>query len=232
MKIVVFLVLALFVTTTAAEVTRASRFVDRVVLTSDGELLGRVEDFALESDTLDVAYVVVSVGSYLIDNNLIAVRPDVLSESDTGEYLVIDTEALVDAPRFDSDSWPEEAQISLPVVTAPTEEEGGLRKPGVAEIVASDRRVTIDASGEQSVTEFKQPAVNDIAIQGKNFSQGMIDSDRSDPAFRKFDINGDGYLSRREIAPYFKPGLRFSDYDSDGNGGLDPFELEVLQQSE
>ena len=222
-----------------ADVTRASRMVDRVVLTSDGELLGRVQDLALDQDSLNVAYVVVSVGSYLIDDNLIAVTPQTLSESDTGEYLVIPTDALVDAPRFDADSWPDEAQIDIPVIKDTASRDNANLPPaapaqGSAEIVGSDRRMTLDQSGETSITQFDRPnrvTATDQEVQKKTFRTGMIDGSAGDPSFSRFDTNQDGYLSRREIAPYFKPGLRFGDYDSDGNGGLDPFEMKVLQEN-
>ena len=45
----------------SADVTRASDWVGRVVLTEGGELLGRVEDFAL-NESMAVQFVVVSVG--------------------------------------------------------------------------------------------------------------------------------------------------------------------------
>ncbi len=93
------------------EVARASRWVDRVVLTSEGELLGRVEDFGLQEESLKVAYVVVSVGSYLIRQNLIAVTPDSLQESEDGSYLVIAADVLRDVPRFADEAWPAEAQV-------------------------------------------------------------------------------------------------------------------------
>lgn len=238
-RIVLFGVLTFFTLHTVADVTRASRMVDRVVLTSEGELLGRVEDLALEEGTLKVAYVVVSVGSYLIDNNLIAVTPQSLTESESGEYLVIPADALVDAPRFNQDSWPDEAQVDIPVIKDERLPPAEVN-PGVAEIVGSNRRLTLDQAGQKSVTQFDQPIVRATPsprtdgqeVQQKTWRAGVLDGSSGDETFRRFDTNQDGYLSRREIAPYFKPGLRFSDYDSDGNGGLDPFEMKVLQENQ
>ena len=116
LKVALVLTGGLCTTGLLADVTRASRMVDRVVLTSDGELLGRVEDLALQTGSFEVAYVVVSVGSYLIDNNLIAVNPKALRESSSGEYLVIPSDVLEDAPRFNQDSWPNEAQVDAPEI--------------------------------------------------------------------------------------------------------------------
>lgn len=217
-----------------ADVTRASRWIDRVVLTSEGELLGRVEDFALEEDTLEVSYIVVSVGSYLIDNNLIAVTPASLTESDDGAYLVIPTDALVDAPRFADSAWPEEAQVDAGPIDpgAPGSTVGDTdTSAGTAEIVAGDRKLTVDGEGKQSITAIDRPATasGSDGVRPKTFRTGIKDSGGASPEFIRFDINKDGYLSRREIAPYFGPGLKFSNFDTDGNGGLDPFEMEVLQ---
>jgi sporulation protein YlmC with PRC-barrel domain len=140
----------------AADVTRASLFVDRVVLTSGGELLGRVEDLALDAGSMQVAYVVVSVGSYLIDDNLTAVTPETLTESETGEYLVIAADALVNAPRFDADSWPDEAQIDVPIVRDERLPPAS-NDPGVAEIIGGDRRMTLDETGQTAMTQFEKP---------------------------------------------------------------------------
>ena len=229
----VFVVGLGFAIDSVADVTRASRWIDRVVLTSEGELLGRVEDFALEQETLKVSYVVVSVGSYLIDNNLIAVTPDSLSESDDGAYLVIPTDALEDAPRFADDSWPEEAQIDAGTVEsiASDPEPQAARS---AEIVASDRRLTLGDDGQASITTFEPApvATTSDGVVPKTHRSGIIDTGGASAEFLRFDVNKDGYLSRREIAPYFGPGLKFSSFDTDGNGGLDPFEMDVLQNQQ
>ncbi|MGK0225108.1 MAG: sporulation protein YlmC with PRC-barrel domain [Limisphaerales bacterium] len=217
-----------------ADVTRASLFVDRVVLTSGGELLGRVEDLALDEGSMQVAYVVVSVGSYLIDDNLIAVTPETLTESESGEYLVIAADALVDAPRFDADSWPDEAQIDVPVVRD-ERLPPAMNDPGIAEIVGGDRRMTLDETGQTAMTQFEKTSPRPAAvsnIQAKTFHSGVVESGDGNATFKRFDSNRDGYLSRREIASYFKPGLLFGDYDLDANGGLDPFEMKVLQEAE
>ena len=232
-RLLIFVVALGFAIDSVADVTRASRWIDRVVLTSEGELLGRVEDFALEQESLKVSYVVVSVGSYLIDNNLIAVTPDSLSESDDGAYLVIPTDALEDAPRFADDSWPEEAQIDAGTVEsiASDPEPQAARS---AEIVASDRRLTLGDDGQASITTFEPApvATTSDGVVPKTHRSGIIDTGGASAEFLRFDVNKDGYLSRREIAPYFGPGLKFSSFDTDGNGGLDPFEMDVLQNQQ
>ena len=232
-RLLIFVVALGFAIDSVADVTRASRWIDRVVLTSEGELLGRVEDFALEQETLKVSYVVVSVGSYLIDNNLIAVTPDSLSESDDGAYLVIPTDALEDAPRFADDSWPEEAQIDAGTVESIVSDPEPQAARS-AEIVASDRRLTLGDDGQASITTFEPApvATTSDGVVPKTHRSGIIDTGGASAEFLRFDVNKDGYLSRREIAPYFGPGLKFSSFDTDGNGGLDPFEMDVLQNQQ
>ena len=67
-----------------AESDKASSLVGQVVLTQQGELLGRVEDIAVNVEQKRVDFVVVSIGSFLVDDNLIAVHPDALGGIDRG----------------------------------------------------------------------------------------------------------------------------------------------------
>ena len=103
-----------------------------------------------------------------------------------------------------------------------------------AEIVAADRKLTLGEDGRSSITTITAPPVSrsNDGVVPKTHRSGIIDTGGASPEFIRFDVNQDGYLSRREIAPYFGPGLRFSSFDTDGNGGLDPFEMEVLQSQQ
>ncbi|MEM7001981.1 MAG: PRC-barrel domain-containing protein [Pseudomonadota bacterium] len=219
---------------TQAEVTRASHWIDRVVLTNEGELLGRVEDLALDQDSLTVRYLVVSVGSYLIEENLIAVSPQTLTESDNGEYLVIPAQTLADAPRFSADAWPDEAQIDMPQAKRAPRSAAAPSTPGVAEIVGSRKKLTMDRDGQKSVTDLT-PAPQVVAdpVEPKNLQQGIHQDEVGNrAALSRYDTNADGYLSPSEVGPYLSPGMRFNDFDSDGNGGLDAFELMVLKEQQ
>src|SRR4051794_180293 len=60
------------------QVARATDWLGHVVMTRDGKELGTVRDFGIDEHTGRIVYVVVSVGSFLIENNLIAVAPDAL----------------------------------------------------------------------------------------------------------------------------------------------------------
>ena len=216
-----------------AEVTRASDWLDRIVITSEGELLGRVEDLALNVDSNSLEYLVVSVGSYLVDENLIAVKPDAIDMGDDG-VLTIPTDVLVNVPRFNNGAWPDEAQVyrSRPE----SSDEGGegrmaQEETATAEIIGARKRLTV-SGGQRSEESIAPPVISrpGIGIQPKVTRAGINDSTSAHPLFNQFDSDGDGYLSRQEIAPHFHPGLKFSDFDLDANGGLDGFEFEVLQE--
>ena len=94
----------------ADTVMKATDWLGHVVTTRDGKELGTVRDFGIDAHSGKVVFVVVSVGSFLIENNLIAVAPDALvrTRGDAGVLLLdADTNNLKDAQRFASDSkWP------------------------------------------------------------------------------------------------------------------------------
>ena len=215
-----------------AEVSRASDWIDRIVITSDGQLLGQVQDLALDTQTNAVEYVVISVGSYLVNENLIAVEPALIQQGEDG-VLSIDTDALADVPRFNDSAWPNEAQVTRPIVKA--ESDGGAAAPPknapTAEIVGASKRLKF-ADGERTEETVRAPvARNELpSIQPKNVSSGISGLTPESRLFTQFDTDKDGYLSRQEIGPYFQPDMKFGDYDLDANGGLDSFEFDVLQQ--
>ena len=94
---------------------KASGWLGHSVITRDGKELGTVRDFAIEQQSGRVVYLVVSVGSFLIENNLIAVAPDALvpAGTDDGTFLLLaDPNGLKDATRFASDGqWPKKADV-------------------------------------------------------------------------------------------------------------------------
>ena len=94
-----------------AESAKATNLVGQVVVTADGELLGRVEDIAVNVASKSVDYVVVSIGSFLVDDNLIAVHTDDLGQSEDGRYLVVYSDDLDSARRFGADNWPDSADV-------------------------------------------------------------------------------------------------------------------------
>ena len=223
-----------------AEVTKASDWVGRVVVTPGGELLGRIEDLALEDNR--IAFYVVSIGSFLIDDNLIAVHPDALGASSDGRYLVVHSNDLADARRFGKLSWPDQADVlaggdRAPVAVdervAAEEEAGGFEADRVATISDGRRTATLKSGERAAIIETDETETLPVAGSGpqpKTFRGALPDSPVvADSEFERLDDDGDGYLSRREIGPRLSRDVRYQDYDLDGNDGLDPFEYQVLK---
>lgn len=225
--------------TQAAEQVKMSEWIGRIVVTPEGELLGRVEDFALNQDITRVEYVVVSVGSFIIDENLIAVSPEAFGPSSDGRYLVIFADALDQARRFGANSWPADTDVvasarrdPVDVQGEPVAEdagEGRIAKSGVATISDSRRRATIE-NGQQSIIDEPNPVAVGGDLQPKQFrSPAGVPRGEPTDEFKRLDQNVDGYLNRREIGALMGRDDRFSDYDVDANGGLDPFEYQVFK---
>ena len=223
-----------------AETTKASDWVGRVVITVDGELLGRIEDFALDIDQQRIAFVVVSIGSFLIDDNLIAVHPDALGESDDGRYLVVYADDLDSAARFGKNNWPTSASVlasaerqSVEGATLAAQDgTNGFAANRVATISDGRRTATITGGANDIQIETTGgPRPNTAAqVQPKRYqSSSGGEPLLADSEFERLDDNGDGYLSRSEIGAMLNPNVRYPDFDLDGNDGIDAFEFQVLK---
>lgn len=231
-----------------AEASKASAWVGRVVVTTEGELLGRIEDFAIDVENKSVDFVVVSIGSFLIDDNLIAVHPDALGLSADGLYLVLYTDNLDGADRFGKDSWPSAADV-LPsedrvAVNVEAEsleandEMGGFESNRSATISSASRTATMKAGEKRATIENKAPTVSQRRlaqrrgeVARKKFTGDGAPPVMADSEFDRMDDDGDGYLSRREIGSRLAVGVRFNDFDFDGNEGIDAFEFQLLKES-
>lgn len=224
-----------------AETVKASAWVGRVVVTTDGELLGRIEDFALDIEQQQIKFVVVSIGSFLVDNNLIAVHPDALGKSDDGEYLVVYTDSLDGAARFGANNWPVTADVlasaerqAVQVDASAVEDDlAEFTGDGVATISDGRRTATMKAGERNAQIETSAgvaPAAPPAEVQPKRFQEaGVGEPIVSDSEFERLDDNGDGYLSRAEIGARLESNIRYQDFDLDGNDGIDPFEFQVLK---
>ena len=86
------------------------------VFNSDGESLGKIEDFMLDVESGRIRYAVLSFGGVLgIGNKLFAVPPEALTVDTQRKCLVLDVEKgrLENAPGFDKDNWPNFADPTL-----------------------------------------------------------------------------------------------------------------------
>ena len=234
-RVYAVLFFAFFIVPVQADVTRVSHWLDRIVVTDDGELLGSVQDLAVNQQTYEIDYIVVSVGSYLVDDNLIAVAPDTFQVSDDN-LLMIEKDALAKAPRFNDDTWPREAQVKpMPKATPTPRASENSAKPA-AEISSARRKLVLGEDGETSVVELRRASASSNApalaadIAPKTLRDGIF-QEQPDDTFARFDTDADGYLNRRELGPHMQPNMKFGDFDLDANGGIDSFEFRVLQES-
>lgn len=232
-----------------AAVAKGSDLRGRIVETRDGEELGRVQDFALDLNSGRIAYVVVSVGSFLIQDSLIAVAPDALRESaDADGRLVLNADAasLRDAERFSQrGNWPLRADVVAAAGERQPERtqsagDGESERPmrGTATISDGQRTATLSA-GERSIRFESQPGdrssegdrANDKGVdRARGTGSGASSARRAAPTshFERLDLNGDGVLNRAEIAHELTRDDSFSSIDRDGSGDVDPDEFAAL----
>ncbi len=220
---------------------RASDWLGHAVVTQDGKALGTVRDFAIDERSGKIVYIVVSVGSFLIENNLIAVAPDALDRSSTDDgvlRLEADPSTLRDATRFADDGrWPsapgvaraEAARTAPPMetrgetsVTKPATE--ALPKTGSATIESGTKTAHLSAN-ERVITQTAPPAPPVPAAQ-------KAPSSRPPPIneFERLDKDGDGVLNRSEFAPVIGPKDRYSKIDTNANGVIEPQEFDAYEQ--
>ena len=249
---IIFSFCVLYGTAAHADITKASEWLGQVVVTQDGALLGRVEDFGVDSDSLQIEFVVISIGSFLIDNNLIAVEPSAIGSSDDGEYLVVYADDIGDASRFGSSGWPNKADVVASAerraaVTPsfdPNEEADSRGMSGESEGVATisnGRRTAVIRGSDRNVSDDSQtsaPQSGDdtesgtATIEYSNKDAVYVDpAQLSLPAFRALDVNDDGRLSRSEIGARLSRLEKYATLDVDDSGAIDPFEYDLLVES-
>ena len=216
--------------------TKASDWLGSVVSTPDGKELGKVQDLAIDDGTGKIAYIVVSIGSFLIEQSLVAVDPDALVLRDDGELILeADENSLRRAKRFANDSWPAQPDIlrseegsvdasrSRAEVEAPA---GETRQPlpesGTATISSRTRSATLSA-GERTITERETPpAAPSASVPAVEAGDGT--------KFGRLDADGDGVLNRSEIAHEMTRKDSYTRLDRNGNGVIDREEFEAFER--
>jgi len=229
-------------TLSAATLTRASDWLGHTVTTRDGEELGTVRDFAID-DSGRVVYVVVSVGSYLIENNLIAVAPDALEpqRNQIGSLLLeADPAVLPKAPRFAmSARWPDKADVvrdaAGPPATAVAESgaptEAAPKEPltGTATIESPSKTAHLSASERYIKPNPNAPAPQPAAAKPATTKPTASTSPPPITTFDKLDKDGDGVLNRAEFAHVITPTDSYSKIDANANGVIDRQEFDAFQ---
>lgn len=227
-----------------AAIGKAGDLLGTPVRTRDGADLGRVHDFAVDLDSGRVAYVVVSVGSFLIEDSLIAVHPGALRRNGDGDALTLDAdaEALRAAGRFSSDAWP----IAADVTGTPrpdgdragqSEADSGAPRERAADdrgraTISDGRRTATLSAGERRIDLLEQgepQAPAEAAEADATQRSRSAESQQRPPAtlFQRLDRDGDGVLNRAEIAHELSRDDRFADIDRDGDGFIDEQEFDA-----
>ncbi len=221
---------------------RASGWLGHSVITRDGKELGTVRDLAIDEHSGKVIYLVVSVGSFLIENNLIAVAPEALvpAGTDDGTYLLLaDPNGLKDATRFASDGqWPKKADVirsEAPATVAATDtSEPAVAAPnapttGTATIESRSKTAKLSAS-ERVITDTAPPPA---PAKPATATKPTTTAARPPPLtqFDHLDKDGDGVLNRSEFAQVISPKDSYSKIDTNANGVIEPQEFDAYQEA-
>ena len=95
------------------QVLSATTMIGDKVTSTEGEELGELKELMIDLDNGRVSYAVLSFGGFLgLGDKLFAIPWDALT-IDTEKHafiLAVDKEVLKNAPGFDKDHWPENAQ--------------------------------------------------------------------------------------------------------------------------
>jgi sporulation protein YlmC with PRC-barrel domain len=97
-------------------VLSATTIIGNKVVNREGEQLGNIKDLMIDLDDAQIAYAVLSFGGFLgLGDKLFAIPLEALtfgphSIEDHTVILDVDKEVLKNAPGFDKDRWPDDAQ--------------------------------------------------------------------------------------------------------------------------
>jgi sporulation protein YlmC with PRC-barrel domain len=234
----------------ADTVMKATDWLGHVVTTRDGKDLGTVRDFGIDEHSGKVVFVVVSVGSFLIENNLIAVAPDALvrTRGDDGVLVLdADTNNLKDAKRFASDSkWPTTPDVvrsaNSPAVAAASpadaNEPAAPTPPPTGTATIESRSKTAHLSAiERYVKENEAPAK--ILPAAPEPAPPAAATAAAKPKaklepitkFDQLDKDGDGVLNRSEFAPVITRTDSYSKIDTNADGVIERQEFDAYQSA-
>ena len=230
------------------EVVRATDWLGHVVKTRDGKELGTVRDLGVDPLSGRVVFIVVSVGSFLIENNLIAVAPDALSRSDSDDnVLLIDSDPVMlrDAKRFASTStWPTAPDVlrspNAPKAPPPAPSENAA--PATAAAPPPEGSATIESKSKTAHLSANERYIKDTAPPptppvAKPTPQAAgatgTSSPRPEPItkFDRLDKDGDGVLNRSEFAPVMTRKDVYSKIDTNADGVIEREEFDAYEKA-
>ena len=94
-------------------VLSANSIIGNKVVNTEGEQLGNIKDLMVDLDDTQIAYAVLSFGGLLgLGDKLFAIPLDALTIDTHNQSVVLDVdkEVLKNAPGFDKNHWPDNAQ--------------------------------------------------------------------------------------------------------------------------
>ena len=208
---------------------RVTELIGHPVVTDTGERLGNVEDVAIDSENGQVTFVVISIGSFLIENSLIAVQPGALKPVTNGAPIVLRTEDLEVAHRFNADNWPKAADVRAAGHSLSNPSNAGT---GSANGPSFGATTALSAKGSATITAGQKKAKfedgkGEIINGPMHRAKAEINPPPAPsviPNFKNLDRNRDGRLSRAEIGAQLSQKNGFRDLDADANGSIDDFE--------
>jgi sporulation protein YlmC with PRC-barrel domain len=227
-----------------AAVGKAGELLGTPVQTRDGADLGRVQDLAVDLDSGRLAYIVISVGSFLIEDSLIAVDPTALRRSRDADSLILeaDAETLRDARRFSNDFWPLAADVTgtprpagddtLEAGAAPSTPSLPTTNDRGRATISDGRRTATLSAGMRRMELLEQdepaaPASSTDEESAQPPDAAAPERRTPETLFQRLDRDGDGVLNRAEIAHELSRDDRFADIDSDGDGFIDEQEFDA-----
>lgn len=233
------------VSATASEL-KLTDLIGHPVETDSGDKLGSVEDFSFDPDTGSLQFVVISIGSFLVENSLIAVEPAAIANISNGDPIVLRMEDLEVAHRFNADSWPDSADVrSVTHSQASENGESGGSSGGEPDGSSAGEPSTLSSTGTATITSGSKKATYKNGkrelvngpIRGASLASNTPPKrtparrvDRVVPNFKNLDSNKDGRLSPSEIGAQLNKRSGFGELDADANGAIDDFEYEAYRQ--
>ncbi|HSL45505.1 MAG TPA: PRC-barrel domain-containing protein [Anaerolineales bacterium] len=94
-------------------VLSAGSIIGSKVVNTEGELLGNIKDMVVDLDDSQIAYAVLSFGGFMgVGDKLFAIPLEALTfdTKTNSAVLDVDKDVLKNAPGFDKDKWPDDAQ--------------------------------------------------------------------------------------------------------------------------
>lgn len=218
----------------AAASQKLSDLIGHPVITDSGEKLGTVEDFAINPTSGSLDFVVISIGSFLVEKSLIAVQPEALAPAASGDPLVLKLEDLEVAHRFNADNWPSSADVRSAKAKVANDSDTDSDAASTSAPLSATGTATITAGSKKATWEDgKRELVNGPIRRAKPAQQPAKSSAKNVPVvanFKNLDLNRDGRLSLAELDAQPSQNSGFKDMDIDANGSIDDFEFEAYQQ--